>query len=60
MRLGRARSISEIPDKTMPGETARRTEITHVYGAAEAREIVLCSMRDYRRRFVGAGPASLG
>ena len=46
--------------KDMPGAASRRTEITHVYGAAEAREIVRCSMDDYQRRFGGPRPARLG
>ncbi len=44
--------------KDMPGATEpRHTEITHIYGAAEAREIVRFSLEDYRRRF--EGPADL-
>jgi inorganic pyrophosphatase len=42
--------------KDMPGAERRNTEITHVYGAAEAREVVRYSLEDYRRRFVGSGP----
>jgi inorganic pyrophosphatase len=42
--------------KDMPGAGPRHTEITHVYGAAEAREVVRYSLEDYRRRFEGAGP----
>ena len=37
--------------KDMPGETARKTEITDVYGAAEARDVVQRSIADYRTRF---------
>ena len=39
----------------MPGAEPRLTEITHLYGAAEAREVVRHSLEDYRRRFEGAG-----
>ena len=42
--------------KDMPGAEPRHTEITHVYGAAEAREVVRYSLEDYRRRFESAGP----
>jgi len=42
--------------KDMPGAERRNTEITHVYGAAEAREVVRYSLEDYRRRFEGSGP----
>lgn len=37
--------------KDMPGEVARKTEITDVYGAAEAHEVVQRSISDYRGRF---------
>ena len=34
--------------KDMPGQLERRVEITHVYGAAEAREVIRLSLMDYR------------
>jgi inorganic pyrophosphatase len=37
--------------KDMPGATTRRTEITHEYDAAEARDVVTLSLEDYRARF---------
>jgi len=37
--------------KDMPDTPHRKTEITHVYGAAEAREILGFALDDYRRRF---------
>jgi inorganic pyrophosphatase len=37
--------------KDMPGAVDRRTEITHVYGAGEARDIVRRALDDYRRHF---------
>jgi inorganic pyrophosphatase len=47
--------------KDMPGAAEpRRTEITHVYGAAEAQEIVRLSLEDYRRRFEGLADLSAG
>ncbi|MEZ5010890.1 MAG: inorganic diphosphatase [Bacteroidales bacterium] len=55
--------ISELPDvvvnrlkhyfltyKDLPGNVAD-VEITHVYGAEEAREVIKRSIEDYRRRF---------
>ena len=42
--------------RTCRATEPRHTEITHVYGAAEAREVVRYSLEDYRRRFEGAGP----
>jgi inorganic pyrophosphatase len=39
--------------KDMPGDEARRIEITHVYGADEAREVIRLALEDYRRRFGG-------
>ncbi len=36
--------------KDMPGET-RESEITHVYNAEEAREVIKLSMKDYEARF---------
>ena len=37
--------------KDMPDSVERRTEITHLYGAGEAREIVGWALDDYRRLF---------
>jgi inorganic pyrophosphatase len=37
--------------KDMPDETVRKTEITDVYGATEARDVVERSIADYRGRF---------
>ena len=37
--------------KDMPGETSRRTEITHVYGRDEAHEVVRRSIADYQASF---------
>jgi inorganic pyrophosphatase len=37
--------------KDMPGDAARKTEITDVYGLAEARDVVQRSIADYRARF---------
>ena len=60
---GGIKDISELPElviarlkhyfltyKDMPG-LDRESEITHVYGAQEAQEIVLLSMQDYESRF---------
>lgn len=45
--------------KDMPGEAGpRHTEITHVYGVAEARAIIGNSIEDYRRRFEGPADPS--
>jgi inorganic pyrophosphatase len=41
--------------KDMPGTTSRKAEITHVYGAAEAMEVIRCSLDDYQRRFGAPG-----
>jgi inorganic pyrophosphatase len=41
--------------KDMPGAAVRKAEITHVYGAAEAMEVILCSLDDYRDRFGDLG-----
>ena len=47
--------------KDMPGAAEpRHTEITHVYGAAEAQEIVRLSLEDYRRRFEGPADPAIG
>jgi inorganic pyrophosphatase len=37
--------------KDMPGAADRRAEITHVYGAEEARQVVRLSMEDYQASF---------
>lgn len=37
--------------KDMPGTTGKTVEIADVYGAAEAREVIVCSLNDYRNRF---------
>ena len=37
--------------KDMPGTTDRKAEITHVYGAGEARDVIRFSMEDYAARF---------
>lgn len=60
---GGIKDITELPElviarlkhyfltyKDMPG-LDRESEITHVYGAQEAQEIVLLSMQDYESRF---------
>jgi inorganic pyrophosphatase len=39
--------------KDMPGAAERGAEITHVYGAEEARQVVRLSVEDYRARFAG-------
>jgi inorganic pyrophosphatase len=41
--------------KDMPDTDERRTEITHLYGADEAREIVGLALDDYRARFPDLG-----
>jgi len=41
--------------KDMPDTEERKTEITHLYGAGEAREIVGYALDDYRRRFGDLG-----
>ena len=48
--------------KDMPDAAPRRTEITHVYGAAAARDVVRCALADYDRSFPAAPlrPASCG
>ncbi len=58
---GNLRDISEAPQavierlkhyfltyKDMPGATERRTEITHIYGAQEAYDVITRAMDDYR------------
>jgi inorganic pyrophosphatase len=37
--------------KDMPGTATRNAEITHVYGAAEAKAIIGCSLEDYQQHF---------
>ena len=37
--------------KEMPGTEQKRCEITHTYGREEAQEVVLRSMKDYRKKF---------
>jgi inorganic pyrophosphatase len=37
--------------KDAPGLAQRRTEITHIYGRAEAHEVIRRSQEDYRARF---------
>jgi len=39
--------------KRPPGGEAASIEITHVYGAAEAREVIVRSAEDYREKFGG-------
>ncbi len=39
--------------KDLPGASTRRCELTHVYGADEAREVIRRSMQDYKRHFEG-------
>ena len=61
---GHCREIAELPAalverlkhyfltyKRPPGADRAGVEITHVYGAAEAREVIERSRLDYRRRF---------
>lgn len=40
--------------KDMPGKPSN-TEISHIYGADEAREVIECSMRDYQKWFENLG-----
>lgn len=37
--------------KDMPGQDKRNAEITHVYDAEEARDLIVRSMKDYNRKF---------
>jgi inorganic pyrophosphatase len=37
--------------KDMPGEDKRNAEVTHIYGAEEARKVIIESMKDYRTKF---------
>lgn len=70
---GAIRDVSECPAslverlrhyfltyKDMPGTQARKAEITHVYGAAEAMEIIQRSLEDYQRRFGATGATARG
>lgn len=41
--------------KQAPGNEDRRVEITHVYGCAEAHEVIRRSQADYQSRFTGLG-----
>jgi inorganic pyrophosphatase len=65
---GEFRDVSECPAslverlrhyfltyKDMPDSGVRKAEITHVYGAGEAMEVIQCSIEDYRHHFGGAG-----
>lgn len=62
--FGGVTELSEVPSplierlrhyfltyKDMPGTSDRKAEITHVYGAAEAKDVIRCSMEDYAARF---------
>ncbi len=62
---GEFKDISELPDlviarlkhyfltyKDMPGQS-NNSEITHVYNAEEAKEVIKLSMADYENRFEG-------
>ena len=40
--------------KDMPGKISN-TEITHIYGAEEALEVINCSISDYHQRFDNIG-----
>jgi inorganic pyrophosphatase len=61
---GSVNDVSELPEgvvnrlrhyfltyKQPPGSTTPNCEITHVYGAEEAREVVVRSIDDYQERF---------
>jgi len=39
--------------KDAPGATTRRCELTHIYGAEEARHVIRRAMLDYKRHFEG-------
>jgi inorganic pyrophosphatase len=45
--------------KRPPGSSQAAIEITHVYGAAEAHEVVRRSSEDYREKFQGLGDRAL-
>ena len=70
---GAIRDVSECPAslverlrhyfltyKDMPGAGVRTAEITHVYGASEAMQIIQRSLEDYQRRFGAPGPSAGG
>ncbi len=46
--------------KDMPGAEVRKTEITHLYGGAEAKEIVGRALDDYRIRYGDPADETLG
>jgi len=46
--------------KDMPDVERRATEITHVYGAAEAKEEIRLTMEDYRTRFGALSGLAIG
>jgi len=61
---GRIQDISEVPTglidrlrhyflsyKQFPGEAPRKVEITDIYGRADAEEVILRSIQDYRDKF---------
>lgn len=70
---GRFRDVSECPAplverlrhyfltyKDMPDAEPRRTEITHLYAADEAREVIRHSLDDYRRHYGHLGDPTKG
>jgi inorganic pyrophosphatase len=61
---GVLREVSECPEtlinrlkhyfltyKNMPGKEIKAVEITHIYGAKEAHEVILRSIDDYKEKF---------
>ena len=61
---GVLREVSECPEtlinrlkhyfltyKNMPGKEIKAVEITHIYGAKEAHEVILRSIEDYKEKF---------
>jgi inorganic pyrophosphatase len=61
---GGLREVSECPEtlinrlkhyfltyKNMPGKEIKAVEITHIYGAKEAHEVILRSIDDYKEKF---------
>ncbi len=61
---GKINDISELPQlvverlkhyfltyKDIPGGDKRNVEVTHIYGAVEAKEIIMASIEDYNDRF---------
>lgn len=61
---GQLKDVSECPEtlinrlkhyfltyKNMPGQDKKSVEITHTYGHAEAREVILRSMKDYNNTY---------